>query len=589
MIELETALIAADRKLRGIATSAPLSRDDLGLPYWKWMDISRSTPDSRVYPDVVNDRLFTDYIATFGSGPRKSAAQLKSALVNADVRNGIMRGFTSSRTHADFASLASGQSSIEGPHNSVHNAVGSIMADLDMASYDILFFMHHCEINRLYESYLKIRLSRTSVESLTSEILRGVLPSDGDGATYNPFISPTTKSVWMPKDLYAQLLNWRLYYTYDAYEPMPRALQVEPVYVTFTSINVRSLAQKVMNIHVYVQKIGETPDLGADLGALTIHHPNYAGSSSIFSREGPCAGCDLRHPFNLYLDINQALVRLGISRYDAKIIVQCIGLKRGKEIPVPYVSSGLPPFTLEHNLLEAHNLEKGDAKTEDVRRLQTFLSKFGHYKDLIDGDFGPVTEEAVKQIQVFVGLEPSGVVTPELVDRIKQARCKNSDETTPAPLVAVRYFKREMTYRIESPPEYLNAMAVRADVVSAFKAWDIYTDIEFRETSETPDVVIRWSLTADDKMFPFDGKGGILAQSDETQIIMDASESWFCSSFPSDVGFCVYNVIVHEIGHVLGLDHSSDPKDVMGPYYSLANKDLTAGDRRQLRQKVSVR
>lgn len=57
------------------------------------------------------------------------------------------------------------------------------------------------------------------------------------------------------------------------------------------------------------------------------------------------------------------------------------------------------------------NLQKG-SKGENVKQIQTLLTNFGYYTGRIDGDYGTLTEQAVKDYQKNKGLLQDGIVGP---------------------------------------------------------------------------------------------------------------------------------------------------------------------------------
>ncbi|VDL79210.1 unnamed protein product [Nippostrongylus brasiliensis] len=73
---------------------------------------------------------------------------------------------------------------------------------------------------------------------------------------------------------------------------------------------------------------------------------------------------------------------------------------------------------------------------------------------------------------------------------------------------------------------------------------------------------------------PFDSTGGMVAHSrypPEGILHLDADEMW---SFDGSKGVDLRYVIIHEIGHVLGLRHSKKKSSIMSKYYRYPAKSI---------------
>lgn len=147
-------------------------------------------------------------------------------------------------------------------------------------------------------------------------------------------------------------------------------------------------------------------------------------------------------------------------------------------------------------------------------------------------------------------------------------------------LSGYRWNKDTVTYSIANCPQSLDCETAQAAIVEAAAAWDAAANLNLAQVPENGDIVISWAASGYGGRHTFDGKGGKVAQTYypytggglwyDGDIVLDDAETWVAAApterFPNQVHLT--SVVMHEMGHSLGLAHTSNRAALMWPYYS---------------------
>ncbi|XP_004452920.1 matrilysin [Dasypus novemcinctus] len=181
-------------------------------------------------------------------------------------------------------------------------------------------------------------------------------------------------------------------------------------------------------------------------------------------------------------------------------------------------------------------------------------------------------EGKLKEMQKFFGLPLTGTLNFRILKIMQKPRCGVPDVAKFSLFPEnPKWTSKVVTYRIISYTRDLPRVTVDQLVAKALNLWSKEIPVSFKKVRwGTADIMVGFARGAHGDYYPFDGPGNTLAHAFAPgpglggDAHFDEDERW---SDGSGLGINFLYVATHELGHSLGLDHSSDPNAVMYPMY----------------------
>ncbi|XP_065878854.1 metalloendoproteinase 3-MMP-like [Euphorbia lathyris] len=239
---------------------------------------------------------------------------------------------------------------------------------------------------------------------------------------------------------------------------------------------------------------------------------------------------------------------------------------------------------------------KGD-KVKQVHDLKNYLQHFGYltYQNKSlgnDDDFDDELESAIKTYQLNYHLKTTGTLDSETVSQMMVPRCGVADiiNNTTRMESGKKRHHHNSTSKFHTVSHYaffpgnpkwsankyhlrygfLPRTRVEAmeAVGRAFRTWEANTHFSFERVEDytTGDITVGFHSGNHGDGAAFDGNGGVLAHAfapEDGRFHYDGDEKWSVGARQGS--FDLETVAVHEIGHLLGLGHSSVKAAIMYP------------------------
>ena len=129
---------------------------NIGIPYWDWTQ-------QFAIPSIIRDKFgswpdgfWPDDVTNHLPIRRNSDADIRNTIITSHTVQHVTDSLNQSNYIPFSTTSDGGDESVESPHNDIHGACGSPMGWIQWAAYDPVFWLHHSNVDRIFDTYLGI-------------------------------------------------------------------------------------------------------------------------------------------------------------------------------------------------------------------------------------------------------------------------------------------------------------------------------------------------------------------------------------------------------------------------------------------------
>lgn len=512
---------------------------NIKLPYWNWIE-NKKIPNICNCFDFIPKKLLKKEIKM----ERRNSNDITEFLNVLNLKKNIENLMNQTRIDRFF--LNQNDIVLENIHDDIHIALGYPMNSVEYAAYTLEFWLHHCFIDLILESYIKSKqkiginvFSEYKKIARKKRIFRKPFFPFKKRNTIHKYHDQIKKSEY---DKLIKIKNQRL---------IQKPIQCIISNLKATDFQNNSYLITCFCFENEEEMINFKED--SDFNTL-IKDKHFAGIRTIFNmRKSECKNCQEREIFNLHINITECLRKLKISQHDTfiKIIVFDQNYTLTK-------NSYFNDFYIKGNIIDEGNIDyhPGDSCNQ-IKIIQEYLNKIGFYKGQINGILEKETIDSIKKLNDYFNIN-CDVINYQTKCILNKKRYDYSQDTY---LNKIKISKNKFIFSVHNIPELYDENKVLNIVKISILFWSQITNIDYEivDNIKSSNVKILF--------YELDGKNEILGERKNNVIILDEKENWNLTLNYYEESYSLLNVITHEIGHLLGFHHINNNKCIMYPYY----------------------